>query len=62
MILFVYTIGIQVAGLFRLAAGLRPAAQSVRYPYRYPRRLVTAVLHKLFNIPLPVVLGISPVR
>lgn len=26
------------AGLFRLAAGLWPAAQSVRYSYRYPRR------------------------
>ncbi len=39
LILFVYTIGIQVGpGFFRLAAGLRPAAQSVRYPYRYPRR------------------------
>ncbi len=58
LILFVYTIGIQVGRAFRLAAGLRPAAQSVRYPYRYPRRPVTAVLHKLFNIPLPVVLGI----
>lgn len=38
LILFVYTIGIQVGPGFRLAAGLRPAAQSVRYPDRYPRR------------------------
>lgn len=37
LILFVYT-NPGGAGLFRLAAGLRPAAQSVRYSYRYPRR------------------------
>lgn len=38
LILFVYTIGIRWGRAFRLAAGLWPAAQSVRYSYRYPRR------------------------
>ena len=38
LILFVYTIGIQVGPGFFASLRVRPAAQSVRYPYRYPRR------------------------
>ncbi|MDR9963815.1 hypothetical protein KIF59_10605 [Enterobacter cloacae subsp. cloacae] len=57
LILFVYTIGIQVrAGLFRLIAGFRITPQSVCLGIVNVGGLVTAILHKLFAIPLPVVL------
>ncbi|WP_374227673.1 aspartate-alanine antiporter-like transporter, partial [Pseudomonas aeruginosa] len=59
MILFVYTIGIQVGrGFFASlrVSGLRLNLFAILIVIL--GGLVTAVLHKLFNIPLPVVLGI----
>ncbi|HHL3951138.1 TPA: putative transporter [Klebsiella pneumoniae] len=59
LILFVYTIGIQVGpGFFASlrASGLRLNLFAILIVIL--GGLVTAVLHKLFNIPLPVVLGI----
>ena len=59
LILFVYTIGIQVGpGFF---ASLRVSGLRLNlfaFLIVILGGLVTAVLHKLFNIPLPVVLGI----
>ncbi len=44
---------------FRLAARFRAASQSVCcFDCDYGRVAVTAILHKIFAIPLPVVLGI----
>lgn len=59
LILFVYTIGIQVGpGFFASlrVSGLRPNLFAVLIVII--GGLVTAILHKLFDIPLPVVLGI----
>ncbi|MGR8810983.1 putative transporter [Klebsiella pneumoniae] len=59
LILFVYTIGIQVGpGFFASlrVSGLRLNLFAILIVIL--GSLVTAVLHKLFNIPLPVVLGI----
>lgn len=59
LILFVYTIGIQVGpGFFASlrVSGLRLNLFAILIVIL--GGLVTAVLHKLFNIPLPVVLGI----
>lgn len=59
LILFVYTIGIQVGpGFFASlrVSGLRLNLFAV--PIVIIGGLVTAILHKLFDIPLPVVLGI----
>lgn len=59
LILFVYTIGIQVGpGFFASlrVSGLRLNLFAIMIVIL--GGLVTAVLHKLFNIPLPVVLGI----
>ena len=59
LILFVYTIGIQVGpGFFasQRVSGLRLNLFAILIVIL--GGLVTAVLHKLFNIPLPVVLGI----
>ncbi|MEC7323239.1 putative transporter [Klebsiella pneumoniae] len=59
LILFVYTIGIQVGpGFFSSlrVSGLRLNLFAILIVIL--GGLVTAVLHKLFNIPLPVVLGI----
>ena len=59
LILFVYTIGIQVGpGFFASlrVSGLRLNLFAILIVIL--DGLVTAVLHKLFNIPLPVVLGI----
>ena len=59
LILFVYTIGIQVGpGFFALlrVSGLRLNLFAVLIVII--GGLVTAILHKLFDIPLPVVLGI----
>ncbi|HDU5567226.1 TPA: putative transporter [Klebsiella pneumoniae subsp. pneumoniae] len=59
LILFVYTIGIQVGpGIFASlrVSGLRLNLFAILIVIL--GGLVTAVLHKLFNIPLPVVLGI----
>ncbi len=59
LILFVYTIGIQVGpGVFASlrVSGLRLNLFAILIVIL--GGLVTAVLHKLFNIPLPVVLGI----
>nr|VXZ90570.1 putative transporter [Klebsiella pneumoniae] len=58
LILFVYTIGIRGAGLFASlrVSGLRLNLFAILIVILGGR--VTAVLHKLFNIPLPVVLGI----
>ncbi|POK99280.1 putative transporter [Klebsiella pneumoniae] len=59
LILFVYTIGIQVGpGFFASlrVSGLRRNLFAILIVIL--GGLVTAVLHKLFNIPLPVVLGI----
>ncbi|XNM84441.1 hypothetical protein ACLK14_20605 [Escherichia coli] len=63
LILFVYTIGIRVgrASLPHCASGLRLNLFAVLIVII--GGLVTAILHKLFDIPLPVVLGILyPVR
>jgi len=59
LILFVYTIGIQVGpGFFASlrVSGLRLNLSAVLFVII--GGLVTAILHKLFDIPLPVVLGI----
>lgn len=59
LILFVYTIGIQVGpGFFASlrVSGLRLNLFAILIVIM--GGLVTAILHKLFNIPLPVVLGI----
>ena len=59
LILFVYTIGIQVGPGFLTSlrvSGLRLNLFAILIVIL--GGLVTAVLHKLFNIPLPVVLGI----
>lgn len=61
LILFVYTIGIQVGpGFFASlrVSGLRLNLFAVLIVII--GGLVTAILHKLFDIPLPVVLGIFP--
>ncbi|MCC3263244.1 hypothetical protein LLE87_34295, partial [Paenibacillus polymyxa] len=59
LILFVYTIGIQVGpGFF---ASLRVSGLRLNlfaFGIGVMGGLVTAILHKLFAIPLPVVLGI----
>lgn len=63
LILFVYTIGIQVGpGFFASlrVSGLRLNLFAVLIVII--GGLVTAILHKLFDIPLPVVLGISLAR
>lgn len=63
LILFVYTIGIQVGpGFFASlrVSGLRLNLFAVLIVII--GGLVTAILHKLFDIPLPVVLGIFPAR
>ncbi len=63
LILFVYTIGIQVGpGFFASlrVSGLRLNLFAVLIVII--GGLVTAILHKLFDIPLPVVLGIFSVR
>ncbi|EIE3539280.1 putative transporter [Escherichia coli] len=60
LILFVYTIGIQVGPGFFVSlrvSGLRLNLFAVLIVII--GGLVTAILHKLFDIPLPVVLGIS---
>ncbi len=59
LILFVYTIGIQVGpGFFASlrVSGLKLNLFAILFVVL--GGLVTAILHKLFNIPLPVVLGI----
>lgn len=63
LILFVYTIGIQVGpGFFASlrVSGLRLNLFAVLIVII--GGLVTAILHKLFDIPPPVVLGIFPAR
>jgi len=63
LILFVYTIGIQVGpGFFASlrVSGLRLNLFALGIVVM--GGLVTAILHKIFDIPLPVVLGISPGR
>ncbi|CNB56743.1 mediator of hyperadherence YidE [Yersinia ruckeri] len=59
LILFVYTIGIQVGpGFFSSlrVSGLRLNAFAILMVVM--GCLVTAVIHKLFNVPLPIILGI----
>ena len=59
LILFVYTIGIQVGpGFFASLGVLGLRLNLFAILIVILGGLVTAVLHKLFNIPLPVVLGI----
>jgi putative transport protein len=57
LILFVYTIGIQVGRAFSpRVSGLRLNLFALGIVVM--GGLVTAILHKIFDIPLPVVLGI----
>lgn len=58
LILFVYTIGIQVGPGFFSSCGYPPAAQRFAILLVLAGGLVAAAVHKLFEVPLPIVLGV----